>query len=181
MGLSSAMMRVNKEVSAPPLLVYARRARADVSKSGLPSMAMSARLGAAQPMATSAARCSAFVGASPARLVAARPAAGNACRTVVTMAKKGKDVRLMITLECTEQKATGVSGISRYTSEKARASPGARARLGFLGQRWLARLPRRTCPAGGSAALHAATRSGTARGAQAPRAEKPCMPSNAPR
>ena len=26
----------------------------------------------------------------------------------------------MITLECTEQKATGVGGISRYTSEKAR-------------------------------------------------------------
>jgi hypothetical protein len=34
------------------------------------------------------------------------------------MAKKGKDIRLMITLECTEQKATGVAGISRYTSEK---------------------------------------------------------------
>ena len=135
------------------------------------------RLGAAQP-ATSA-RFSGFVGL-PA-LVAARPAAGNACRTVVTMAKKGKDVRLMITLECTEQKATGVSGISRYTSEKARASPGAKARLGFLGQRWLACLPRRTCPAGGVAASHAATRTGTARGAQAPRAGTPRVPSNAPR
>jgi hypothetical protein len=36
------------------------------------------------------------------------------------MAKKGKDVRLMITLECTEQKGSGIPGISRYTSEKAR-------------------------------------------------------------
>ena len=65
------------------------------------------------------ARASAFFGAAPLRFVAA-PHAGNACRTVTCMAKKGKDVRLMITLECTEQKATGVGGISRYTSEKAR-------------------------------------------------------------
>ena len=58
------------------------------------------------------------MGAAPLRVAA--PSAGNSCRTVVTMAKKGKDVRLMITLECTEQKASGVSGMSRYTSEKAR-------------------------------------------------------------
>ena len=62
----------------------------------------------------------AFMGAAPLRVVAAPGRAGNACRTVTCMAKKGKDVRLMITLECTEQKATGVGGISRYTSEKAR-------------------------------------------------------------
>jgi ribosomal protein L33 len=79
----------------------------------------SARLGLTMP-AASAARASSFVGGATMRAAAARPAAGNACRSVVTMAKKGKDVRLMITLECTEQKATGVSGISRYTSEKAR-------------------------------------------------------------
>ena len=70
------------------------------------------------PAATPA-RASAFMGAAPLRMAA--PSAGNACRTVVTMAKKGKDVRLMITLECTEQKASGVGGMSRYTSEKARA------------------------------------------------------------
>jgi ribosomal protein L33 len=73
--------------------------------------------------AAAAARASSFVGGATMRAAAARPAAGNACRSVVTMAKKGKDVRLMITLECTEQKATGVSGISRYTSEKARRTP----------------------------------------------------------
>ncbi len=77
--------------------------------------------------AAASARSSAFAGG--ARVAAARPAAGNACRSVTTMAKKGKDVRLMITLECTEQKATGVGGISRYTSEKARR-PRARARRG---------------------------------------------------
>ena len=66
------------------------------------------------------ARASAFMNAAPLRVVAAPGHAGNACRTVTCMAKKGKDVRLMITLECTEQKATGVGGISRYTSEKAR-------------------------------------------------------------
>ena len=70
------------------------------------------------PAATPA-RASAVMGAAPLRMAA--PSAGNACRTVVTMAKKGKDVRLMITLECTEQKASGVGGMSRYTSEKARA------------------------------------------------------------
>lgn len=36
------------------------------------------------------------------------------------MAKKAKDIRPIITLECTEQKATGVPGISRYTTEKVR-------------------------------------------------------------
>lgn len=73
------------------------------------------------PAAALSARFSGFNAAAPA--VAARPsAAGNACRSVTVCAKKGKDIRLMITLECTEQKATGVAGISRYTSEKVRGS-----------------------------------------------------------
>jgi|APGre2960657444_1045066.scaffolds.fasta_scaffold02541_5 hypothetical protein len=67
------------------------------------------------PVSALSARSSGF--AAPARFAAA-PSAGNACRSVLTMAKKGKDVRLMITLECTEQKATGVAGISRYCTEK---------------------------------------------------------------
>ena len=68
------------------------------------------------------------MGAAPLRVAA--PSAGNSCRTVVTMAKKGKDVRLMITLECTEQKASGVAGMSRYTSEKVRVRKPAQW-LGF--------------------------------------------------
>jgi len=77
--------------------------------------------------APAAARQSSFaIGALSA--LCARPAgAGNACRSaVVAMAKKGKDIRLMITLECTEQKATGVAGISRYTSEKVSEWPSPR-------------------------------------------------------
>lgn len=66
------------------------------------------------------ARASAFVGA---RIVAAPGrSAGNACREVTVMGKKAKDIRPIITLECTEQKATGVPGISRYTTEKVRSA-----------------------------------------------------------
>lgn len=82
---------------------------------------MSSRLCLRTAAPVAGARGSSFAGGAPLRAVAAAPAAGNACRSVVTMAKKGKDIRLMITLECTEQKASGVPGISRYTSEKARA------------------------------------------------------------
>jgi hypothetical protein len=38
----------------------------------------------------------------------------------VMAASKKKDVRLTITLECTEQKASGVGGMSRYMSQKVR-------------------------------------------------------------
>tara|TARA_B110000977_G_scaffold79591_2_gene106867 strand:+ start:1024 stop:1320 length:297 start_codon:yes stop_codon:yes gene_type:complete len=38
----------------------------------------------------------------------------------VMAASKKKDVRLTITLECTEQKASGVQGMSRYMSQKVR-------------------------------------------------------------
>ena len=34
------------------------------------------------------------------------------------MAKKGKGNRVQVILECTEQKATGVPGISRYMTTK---------------------------------------------------------------
>ena len=73
-------------------------------------------------MTAPTARASAFAG-SHVQLVAAAPrpgTGGNACRQVTVCAKKGKDVRPTITLECTEQKATGIAGISRYTTEKAR-------------------------------------------------------------
>ena len=34
------------------------------------------------------------------------------------MAKKTKDARIQVILECTEQKASGVPGISRYVTTK---------------------------------------------------------------
>ena len=34
------------------------------------------------------------------------------------MSKKGKDVRIQVILECTEQKESGVPGISRYITTK---------------------------------------------------------------
>ena len=72
------------------------------------------------PVAAFSARGSSFC--APSRVVAApAAAAGNACRAVTCMAKKGKDVRLYVTLECTEQKASGVAGISRYTTQKVSA------------------------------------------------------------
>lgn len=36
------------------------------------------------------------------------------------MAKKSKNVRVVVTLECTEQKESGVPGMSRYTTMKNR-------------------------------------------------------------
>ena len=39
---------------------------------------------------------------------------------VVTAASKKKDVRLQVTLECTEQKESGVQGMSRYMTQKVR-------------------------------------------------------------
>ena len=38
----------------------------------------------------------------------------------VCMAKKSKNVRVVVTLECTEQKESGVPGMSRYTTMKNR-------------------------------------------------------------
>ena len=48
-------------------------------------------------------------------------------RQVTCMAKKGKQVRVVITLECTEQKASGVPGMSRYNTTKVSSSARARA------------------------------------------------------
>jgi ribosomal protein L33 len=42
---------------------------------------------------------------------------------VVVAASKKKDVRLIITLECTEQKESGVAVMSRYMTEKVSAAP----------------------------------------------------------
>ena len=45
------------------------------------------------------------------------------------MASRKKDVRLMITLECTEQKGSGVPGMSRYTTMKNRRNTPDRLEL----------------------------------------------------
>ncbi|MEY3053081.1 MAG: hypothetical protein RLY31_2866 [Bacteroidota bacterium] len=45
------------------------------------------------------------------------------------MAKKSKGNRLMIILECTEQKKAGVPGISRYVTEKNRKNTPDRLEL----------------------------------------------------
>ena len=45
---------------------------------------------------------------------------------VVVAASKKKDVRLTITLECTEQKESGVPGMSRYMTQKVSAAPAPR-------------------------------------------------------
>lgn len=55
--------------------------------------------------------------------LAARPSAASARERsrgalVVTAASKKKDVRLQVTLECTEQKESGVQGMSRYMTQK---------------------------------------------------------------
>eukprot|EP00230_Micromonas_polaris_P002679 CAMPEP_0119212044 /NCGR_PEP_ID=MMETSP1327-20130426/3486_1 /TAXON_ID=38833 /ORGANISM="Micromonas pusilla, Strain RCC2306" /LENGTH=102 /DNA_ID=CAMNT_0007209225 /DNA_START=41 /DNA_END=349 /DNA_ORIENTATION=- len=47
----------------------------------------------------------------------------------VMAASKKKDVRLTITLECTEQKASGVQGMSRYMSQKNRRNTSERLEL----------------------------------------------------
>ena len=55
---------------------------------------------------------------------------------VVTAASKKKDVRLQVTLECTEQKESGVQGMSRYMTQKVREPMRGRvARLGGRGER----------------------------------------------
>ena len=54
-------------------------------------------------------------------LGAARPTTRRAVaptRQVTCMAKKGKQTRVVITLECTEQKGSGVPGMSRYNTTK---------------------------------------------------------------
>ncbi len=45
------------------------------------------------------------------------------------MAKKSKGNRLMIILECTEQKKAGVPGMSRYVTEKNRKNTPDRLEL----------------------------------------------------
>merc|ERR1712146_742114 len=56
------------------------------------------------------------------RVAVARPTprVAAARRSVTCMAKKGKQVRVNITIECTEQKASGVPGMSRYHTQKNR-------------------------------------------------------------
>ena len=46
------------------------------------------------------------------------PAVGGRGSLQVMAASKKKDVRLTVTLECTEQKESGVPGMSRYMTQK---------------------------------------------------------------
>ena len=46
-----------------------------------------------------------------------------------TMAKKAKGARQIVTLECTEQKESGVPGMSRYTSYKNKKNTPAKLEL----------------------------------------------------
>ncbi|MFA6778208.1 MAG: 50S ribosomal protein L33 [Paludibacteraceae bacterium] len=45
------------------------------------------------------------------------------------MAKKGKESRVQVILECTEQKASGVPGMSRYITTKNRKNTPERLEL----------------------------------------------------
>jgi len=45
------------------------------------------------------------------------------------MAKKKKDARQVIHLECTEQRGSGVPGMSRYTTQKNKKNTPARLEL----------------------------------------------------
>jgi len=45
------------------------------------------------------------------------------------MARKSKDARVQVILECTEQKGTGVPGISRYVTTKNRKNTQERLEL----------------------------------------------------
>ena len=45
------------------------------------------------------------------------------------MARKSKDARVQVILECTEQKCTGVPGISRYVTTKNRKNTPERLEL----------------------------------------------------
>ena len=55
------------------------------------------------------------------RAPAATPGPASRGALQVVAASKKKDVRLTITLECTEQKESGVAGMSRYMTQKVRA------------------------------------------------------------
>ena len=45
------------------------------------------------------------------------------------MAKKAKGVRMIVTLECTEQRGSGIPGMSRYTTYKNKRNTPAKLEL----------------------------------------------------
>jgi large subunit ribosomal protein L33 len=47
----------------------------------------------------------------------------------ITMAKKSKDQRIQVILECTEQKTSGVPGMSRYVTKKNKKNTPERLEL----------------------------------------------------
>mmetsp|Transcript_36719 Transcript_36719/g.115626 ORF Transcript_36719/g.115626 Transcript_36719/m.115626 type:complete len:104 (-) Transcript_36719:413-724(-) len=84
----------------------------------------------ASALTTSFARGTApsFFGANKGLKASASGPAGEGVRSVTCMAKK-KGIRVVIQVECTEQKAAGVKGISRYTTEKNRRNTPARLEI----------------------------------------------------
>ncbi len=50
-------------------------------------------------------------------------------KTQKTMAKKNKDARVQVILECTEQKTSGVPGMSRYVTTKNKKNTPERLEL----------------------------------------------------
>ena len=50
-------------------------------------------------------------------------------KIIIEMAKKQKDVRVQVILECTEQKASGVPGMSRCVTTKSRKNTPERLEL----------------------------------------------------
>lgn len=48
---------------------------------------------------------------------------------IKTMAKKNKDARVQVILECTEQKNSGVAGMSRYVTTKNKKNTPERLEL----------------------------------------------------
>lgn len=65
-------------------------------------------------MAMAAGTSSTFLG----RTLPTRPGTSNGGRVAMMAGKKG--VRVVVTVECTEQAESGVPGISRYTTQKVR-------------------------------------------------------------
>eukprot|EP00894_Picocystis_sp_ML_P005196 jgi/Pico_ML_1/55713/g1364.t2 len=74
-------------------------------------------------MAMAAGTSSTFLG----RTLPTRPGTSNGGRVAMMAGKKG--VRVVVTVECTEQAESGVPGISRYTTQKSKRNTPGRLEL----------------------------------------------------
>eukprot|EP00894_Picocystis_sp_ML_P005197 jgi/Pico_ML_1/55714/g1364.t1 len=61
------------------------------------------------------------------RTLPTRPGTSNGGRVAMMAGKKG--VRVVVTVECTEQAESGVPGISRYTTQKSKRNTPGRLEL----------------------------------------------------